>query len=330
MLSSARILVFSVLASMLGLSACQPKSDSKSDAESEKPQLSAQQNQPAIPSLEGEIVKLQLSLPECDGKSCPEISIERLQSNQAFIDQIIDQQILRQLEQMLDIAAPIAQTTPLEHAASEASTPAVSHATVANTTVPATPQQQLESQVQPYTTAFLQLDQEIKQLGATHAINLMIKPKILDAQGPMVTVVINSSSYLGGAHGAAAQQYYHFDLTQKKQLQLADILQDKQQAALKQQAYEVFKRWVIDAKLANSVEDYEQVWPFKLSNNFFLGQQGLILQYGEYEIGPYVVGLPRLVVPYAQLQSILKPQYLPQSDNKKQTKSAPAVEKTAP
>ncbi|EOY5001067.1 RsiV family protein, partial [Acinetobacter baumannii] len=40
--------------------------------------------------------------------------------------------------------------------------------------------------------------------------------------------------------------------------------------------------------------------------------QGLILQYGEYEIGPYVVGLPRLVIPYDQLQEVLKEEYLPQ------------------
>jgi len=43
-----------------------------------------------------------------------------------------------------------------------------------------------------------------------------------------------------------------------------------------------------------------------------LSKQGLILQYGEYEIGPYVVGLPRLTIPYEQLQTILKKQYLPE------------------
>ncbi len=67
-----------------------------------------------------------------------------------------------------------------------------------------------------------------------------------------------------------------------------------------------------DSKLANSVSEYEQAWPFKLTENFLLGDQGLILQYGEYEIGPYVVGLPRLVIPYDQLQEVLKEEYLPQ------------------
>ena len=65
--------------------------------------------------------------------------------------------------------------------------------------------------------------------------------------------------------------------------------------------------------MADSVEEYEQAWKFSLSDNFYLSNQGLILQYAEYEIGPYVVGLPRLTLPYDQLQSILKPAYLPQS-----------------
>ena len=30
-----------------------------------------------------------------------------------------------------------------------------------------------------------------------------------------------------------------------------------------------------------------------------------------YEIGPYAVGLPRLVIPYKYLQGVIKDQYLP-------------------
>ena len=67
----------------------------------------------------------------------------------------------------------------------------------------------------------------------------------------------------------------------------------------------------MDSKLADNLEEYEQVWKFTLSDNFYLSTQGLVLQYGEYEIGPYVVGLPRLTIPYDQLQTVLKKEYLP-------------------
>ncbi len=47
------------------------------------------------------------------------------------------------------------------------------------------------------------------------------------------------------------------------------------------------------------------------SENFYLSQQGLILQYAEYEIGLYVVGLPRLTVPSDQFTNSTEKQYLP-------------------
>ena len=45
------------------------------------------------------------------------------------------------------------------------------------------------------------------------------------------------------------------------------------------------------------------------------------MQYGEYEIGPYSAGLPRLVIPYDQLDGILKAEYLPHT----QAASEPVV-----
>lgn len=310
MLKQKTAWVMSVLAVSMALTACQPKNN-----EPKKEQQAAEVEQQTL-KLIGEPEKLQLNLPECEGKNCPELSVERLQSNQPFVDEQIDQYILKELNQTLEIA-PADKPLNVEAPASAAE-PASS--AQALTQIP-TPKQKLEQQVQPFIAAFLSLDQEIKALSANHQISLMIKPKILNSEGPLATVVVNSSSYLGGAHGATAQTYFNFDLEQKKQVKLADILQPQQRAALEAAAYDAFKQWVVDSKLANNVAEYEQAWKFKLSDNFYLGQQGLILQYAEYEIGPYVVGLPRLMIPYAELQQVLKKPYLPAPE-------APASEAT--
>ena len=97
-------------------------------------------------------------------------------------------------------------------------------------------------------------------------------------------------------------------------VKLDDIFLPKQKAQLEAKAHEAFKTWVIDSELATDVAEYEQAWKFKLTDNFFLTKQGLALQYAEYEIGPYVVGLPRLNIPYSDLQGILKPEYLPKTE----------------
>jgi hypothetical protein len=293
----------SVLTTAILMTACQPKK-----VESEQPETAASstQAQEQASQLIGDSEKLQLNLPACDDKNCPEMTIERLSSNQPFIDAYMDAEILKQVDQILAVSPELAADEAASTA--KASEVAASQAVVQAATV----KQQLEQQLQPYTQSFLKLDQEIKALSSSHKISVMIKPTILNAKGPLVTIVLNSSSYLGGAHGSSSQQYYNFDLEKKKLVKLNEILAPNQLAALENQAHEAFKTWVIESKLANDVSEYEQAWKFKLSDNYYLSKQGLILQYGEYEIGPYVVGLPRLTIPYEQLQTILKKPYLPE------------------
>ena len=310
---------------MMALSACQPKQTEPK----EDPVQKQSTVEPEILKLTGDSEKLALVLPECDGNNCPEISIERLSSNQAFIDELIDQQILKQLSQIIDISPTPKLLKADQHAASTADLKDIQVSDQANAAKPLatveTAKQKLEKQVTPYLVTFLALDKELKALSANHQISLMIKPKILNANLPLATVVLNSSSYLGGAHGSSSQRYYNFDLKQQKQVELNDLLAPNQKAHLEKKAHEVFKTWVLESKLANSVEEYEQAWKFTLSDNFYLSKQGLILQYGEYEIGPYVVGLPRLTIPYEQLQGILKKQYLPQAEVKDQAVAASAA-----
>ena len=304
MLMNKPTLLLGVLISTLGLSACQ-KPDSKESVQNiEQPSASAAIADTTL-TLQGNTEKLDLNLPECGGQSCPEVSIDRLHTNQFVVDDIIDRAILQQLARILAISNP--DQPPSVDKQQPTSTSIESNATK-------TAAQQMAEQVQPYVTEFLALDQELRTLGSNSKINLMVSPKILNADGPLATVVLNTSSYLGGAHGSASQTYYNFDLKHQKQVSLDDILLPQQKANLEKLAYQAFKIWVTDAKLADNMADYEKVWKFSLSNNFYLGQNGLILQYAEYEIGPYVAGLPRLEIPYAQLQSILKKQYLPATD----------------
>lgn len=282
-----KVFQFSILACAVLLAACQPKSEPKEPED--KPQDPVV-NQTSEPVLRGETVKLAVTLPECNGNTCPDFTVERLQSNFPFIDQLLDQEILDQLSKMLEIV----------------------DADQASSTAQGSEQtNHLDVQAQQYANAFIKIDEELKALSSSHQISLMIKPKILQSKGTLATVVLNSSSYLGGAHGSTAQRYYNFDLKNQKQVQLNDLLLPKQKTKLDKLAHDAFKTWVIDSKLANTADEYEQAWPFQVTDNYFLGEQGLILQYGEYEIGPYVVGLPRLVIPFDQLQGVLKPEYLP-------------------
>ncbi len=298
-----KIFSLSMLATAILLSACQPRESEPQKVNSPE----TVQVETEVVQLQGETEKLNLDIPNCDGKNCPEITIERLNSNQAFIDEFIDQQILSRLAGVLnaDAIAPVKATAS---STAEESSAAASEA-VAKPQLSA--RQKLEKQAQPYMQTFLNLDKELKALSANHSISLMIKPKILNPAEPLATVVLNSTHYLGGAHGSTAQNYYNFDLDSNTLVKLDDIVLPQQKAQLEAKAHEAFKAWVIDSQLATDVAEYEQAWKFQLTDNFFLTKQGLALQYAEYEIGPYVVGLPRLTIPYRDLDGILKPEYLP-------------------
>ncbi|RZG86389.1 DUF3298 domain-containing protein [Acinetobacter sp. WCHAc060033] len=305
MLNQKSTIALSILVITLGLTACHKPDSKKVDPSID--QTAASQVPDTSLQLQGDTEKLKLDMPECDGKSCPEFSVERLKTNQAFVDEIIDQAILKNLDKILDIA----QLSKNKKVSDQQSSTAQTAASEIQENSNKTPAQQLQEKVQPYANSFLELDKELKTLGASSQINVMVSPKILNAEKPLATVVLNTSSYLGGAHGSSVQRYYNFDLVTKKQVTLTQIIENNQKAKLEQLAYQAFKTWVADSKLADNIAEYEQVWKFKLSDNFYLGKQGLILQYGEYEIGPYVVGLPRLTIPYDQLKGVLKTQYFP-------------------
>lgn len=148
---------YSVLACAILLAACQPKSEPKESQD--KPTDPPAVQQTAEPILRGETVKLQVTLPECKGNTCPDFTVERLQSNFPFIDQLLDQQILDQLSKMLDVV--------------DADTAAAS--------APKTAEQKtgLDTQAQAYANAFVKIDEELKALSSSHQISLMVKPKIL-------------------------------------------------------------------------------------------------------------------------------------------------------
>ncbi|WP_445117106.1 RsiV family protein [Acinetobacter sp. WZC-1] len=329
MLNDRTAAALGVLISTLALLACQPKADQK---QQDTEQQSVSEVQDTTLTLQGNAEKLPLEIPECGGNSCPDFSVDRLHTNQFVVDDIIDREILKNLDRILEISnqSPRIQA---EKARTVKQIAAVDQQLSASAAIEKnatrTAAQQMAGQVQPYVTAFLALDQELKTLGASGRINLMVSPKILNSgvNGPLATVVLNTTSYLGGAHGSSSQTYLNFDLKHQKQVELNDLLLPDQKPKLEQLAHGVFSQWVTESKLADSVPEYEQVWKFKLSSNFYLAKQGLILQYGEYEIGPYVVGLPRLVIPYAQLKNVLKQQYLPAEVSVEQAQASVAAGK---
>ncbi|MCH4246926.1 MAG: RsiV family protein [Acinetobacter populi] len=304
------------------LAGCEKKPEAKIE---QNTALETEQNE-ITPILQAKVENVPVTLPECNGQLCPKISLQHLKSNYPKIDQAVDQYLLnyvKDLVQGFDIdsngnadkntnsnanntakaketASPIVEMSEQKNA----------HSNLQSDVELANPQQDY-SELQGYVNKFIKLADEVKSLGSSAQLSLYVKPQVLNPKGPITTVVMNASNYIGGAHGSSAQQYLNFELDSNSLLSLDQIIQNGQRKAFNDLAYAAFEQWIKETQPEMDLKTYQQLWKFTLSENFYLSSNGLILQYGEYDIGPYAVGLPRLVIPYDKLQGILKPQYLP-------------------
>jgi|GEM_PF-3629187 len=148
-----------------------------------------------------------------------------------------------------------------------------------------------------------------------HGYNMTINSNILgqSADGALVVVSVDGYFFTGGAHGSATRVLLNFDRRRHRLLTPKDILLQgqnfKQNPALYPLYHAQFARFVKESGEDNLTE-YEKTWKFHLSDQWRLGELGLVMQYGQYDIGPYVIGMPELTVPYSALHGVIRPEYL--------------------
>lgn len=300
------------------VSACQKKPE---------PEIEQTQEATAEIGLNATVKDVPIQLPECEGEVCPEITIQHLSSNYPKLDQAVDLYVLNYVKNLVrgfdmttvsnqqrqdeksDAQNPVADAKA-DNAQQQDSTKSIEEINTQKAQSKAQAVNQPD-QLQPYVDQFLLLAQEVKQLGSSAKLSLFLKPQVLNPAGPIVTVVVNAENYVGGAHGSAAQQYFNFELESETLLSLDEILVKGQRAKFNDLAHQAFEQWIKATQPDMDVDEYQELWKFTSTDNFYLSPTGLILQYGEYEIGPYAVGLPRLVIPYKYLQGVIKDQYLP-------------------
>jgi hypothetical protein len=120
--------------------------------------------------------------------------------------------------------------------------------------------------------------------------------------------------YTGAAHGVSATQFLNWDNSRRRVLGIADVLESGQHPAYVAALNKVYQAWLAnDQDARRDPETYRRIWPFQPSDNFALTDEGMVIKYDSYQIAPYSAGQPELLIPYADLRGILRPQYLPGS-----------------
>lgn len=140
---------------------------------------------------------------------------------------------------------------------------------------------------------------------------MVITTELIQQQGAVAVFRLVGNYYLGGAHGSVVERYLNVDLNQKKILKLSDVLQDEALPRLETLLYERYREWVGQNAAGQPIDAYESMFPFKVAEQWYLGKKGMVFAYGQADIGPYSAGLAKFELPYTELTTIIRADFLP-------------------
>lgn len=130
---------------------------------------------------------------------------------------------------------------------------------------------------------------------------------LVEVNGPeMVVTMLKFSQYEGGAHGMYGQLYANYEVASGKRFALEDVFTDTLALARK-----ITERFIqqneLDASVPLCDQGYfiDEQW-LPVTDNFALLPQGVTFHYNVYEIAPYSAGELSVIVPYGDLEGILR------------------------
>ncbi|MEO6150764.1 MAG: DUF3298 domain-containing protein [Mucilaginibacter sp.] len=132
--------------------------------------------------------------------------------------------------------------------------------------------------------------------------------KVVLQDSGLVTLEIGGYNFQGGAHGGAYTGYINWDTKADKNLTLDDILTDGYHTDLTKIAEGLFRKEEKLTDTSSLANDYFfKDNRFALNENFLVTPLGLKFLYNQYEIKPYAAGQTELLVPYAQIKKLMRP-----------------------
>lgn len=216
---------------------------------------------------------------------CPEIDYQFVSTGQAWLDTIINKEVLAVMESAIGTNNKTQKQVEAFY-----KKPIIS-------------QKELEVQVERVTKAIIIANNDEP---SSASYQFVAKPELLGWHKGLVLMGMASYVYTGGAHGLSMYRYYVFDLKDKKQLRLDDILIGGKKHTLKTKLHAKYH----DYLRQNDIDPATWAWEFALTDNFSFDKDGMTFLYQPYEITPYVMGMPTLQLSYQELSGVVQAKYL--------------------
>jgi hypothetical protein len=133
--------------------------------------------------------------------------------------------------------------------------------------------------------------------------------ELFDYNKPVITLMSAYYSYLGGAHGLGGRKFFNYDIEEKKELTLDDLV-DFNNTQFRKIAELVYRK--SDTFLPNETL-LDACWledNFYVSQNFAVTKSGFLFHYNPYEIKAYACGMTEFILPYYKIKPFLKRKFL--------------------
>jgi hypothetical protein len=127
-------------------------------------------------------------------------------------------------------------------------------------------------------------------------------------QNGLLSITVDYYQFTGGAHGATERKPYNYDLETGKELSLQDLFK----AGVNYK--EILNREIAAQIKANPEGDYftQPEMGFETIDDdqpFYLTDGGLVVYFAQYEIAPYVAGIPEFKILFGQLKGSVNPRF---------------------
>lgn len=131
----------------------------------------------------------------------------------------------------------------------------------------------------------------------------------------VVSLMVLSSVYSGGTHPNSVQTAWNLDLAQKKVLRLEDVIYPdmawKLGEMVTEQIDEKFRPLGENALFSGYAEAIAGSFAEPMTPYWYFNDQGLVVFYNQYELGPYAAGIIKAQLSYQELEGILREEYFP-------------------
>ncbi len=125
---------------------------------------------------------------------------------------------------------------------------------------------------------------------------------------PFINIIFETYYYAGGAHGITVVLPLVFDVQTGNKLLLHDVFIGEYLKLLSNLSLEILKEKDPENNLYSFAD--EGTLPEADNFKFFaLEEDGVHIFFQDYQVGPYVIGHPEIVIPYEKLNGVLRPEF---------------------